>query len=102
MGNEHVGGGGGNFVRVVDAIATHDKTGAVGLVLFWSDGADKLTVCDVAKTVLWYVFFANKKDGVSAFYPPTNAIGESTKLIGGGLGPICVVLGVTQELSVVE
>ena len=93
LGNEHVGCGSGNFARVVDAVTTHNEAGAIGFVLFGSDDADKLTICDVTEAVSWDVFFANKKDGVSAFYPPANAIGESTKLIGGGLGPICVVIG---------
>ena len=100
--DEHVGGGGGDFARVVDAIATHDKASAVGFVLFWSDGADKLTVCDVTEAVVWDVLFAYKKDGVGAFHPSAYAVGKSTKLVGRGLGPVCVVIGVTQELSVVE
>ena len=102
FGNEHVAGGGGNFARVVDAISTHDKAGAVGIVLFWSDGADELPVCDVVEAVAWDVLFAYKQDGISAFHLSTDAIGKSTELIGGGLGPICMVIGVTQELSVVE
>ena len=80
----------------------NDKASAVGLVLFWSDGADKLPVCDVTEAVAWDVLFVYKQDGISAFHPPANAVGKLTKLIGGGLGPICVVIGVTQELSVVE
>ena len=67
--------------------------GAIGFVLFRSDGADKLNICDVAEAVSWDVFLVNKKDGVSAFYLPANAIGESPELVGRGHGPICVVIG---------
>jgi len=55
----------------------------IGLVRFGSDGADELTICDVVEAVSWDVFFPSKKDGVSAFYSPTNSIGELTKLVGG-------------------
>ena len=83
FGNEHVDGGCGHFARVVDAVATHDEEGVIGLVRFGSDGADELTICDVVEAVSWDVFFPSKKDGVSAFYSPTNSIGELTKLVGG-------------------
>ena len=69
---------------------------------FRVDGADKLNICDVFPLVGWNFGFLDESDCVGWCYMPLDALGQSSKLIGGGDVPYFLELGMMQQLAIFD
>ena len=72
--HQHVSGWRGNFARVIDAVATDNKTCSVLFFFLRSFVAYKRPICDILSSILWDVALLDELDGVGAFDADTDSI----------------------------
>jgi hypothetical protein len=80
--------------------------GAVWIVLLRTNLADNRGVTDFLALVERYVVVVDETEGVGTWYPlaiwrraRTDALAETTKLVGIGGIPLCFVMGVMTKLA---
>ena len=82
FGCQHVGGGCGDLTGVVDLVAAHHETRAIGFFLLRPYGTHELTIRDIFKAIFGDITFADETYGVGALYPASDAVCQASKLVG--------------------
>ena len=102
FGIQHVCSWCGDFTRVIDFVATNNKSRSVWFLLFRVHGTYERAISDIAPTICGHSRFGDELDGVGTFDPATNSVGKASEFIGRGEGPVGMVFRVANQLSVVE
>ena len=74
----------------------------VGFSFFGVHVADKVPICYIFATVVGNVGFADELDCVSTLDVAAYTLGKVPKFVGGGDGPLSLIVRVSRQLSIVE
>ena len=80
------------FTRVVSAVATHNKLRAVAFLLLSTHIANKFSIHYIFSSCRRHTLLANEFDCICLLDAPSDTVHESTKLVGGRLAPLLLVL----------
>ncbi len=83
---------------VVEEIAAHGDSCAVGVLLLQAIVDTDLRVCDFAFAILWNVFATDESNGVGTFADSRHALSKTPKFLCEGFAPQFLVLGVHKEV----
>jgi hypothetical protein len=98
LDSDHVNGRCATVTRVVDKIATHGDSCAVGVLLLWAIVYTDSHVLDVVFAIVWNVFVADENNSVSTFADSRNTLSKTPEFVCVGLAPQFLVLGVHKEV----
>jgi hypothetical protein len=98
LDSDHVNGTCATVIRVVEEIAAHSDSCAVGVLLLWAIVYTDSHVCDVMFTIVLNVFPADENDSVSTFADSGHALCKTPKSLCVGFAPQFLVLGVHEEV----
>ncbi len=76
-----------HVTRVVEEIAAHGDSCAVGILLLRMIVDTDLCVCDVAFAIWWNVLAADENDGVGAFADSGHALSKTPEFFCVGFAP---------------
>ncbi len=91
---------GANVVGIVDEVAAHGCTRAVGFLLFHANGANKLDAGNIFEAVTGDLSFGYEFNCVGTLYSSSYTLCKASKFIGSGGAPSYFEFGVPEELSV--
>ena len=100
LDKEERGHVGADVFRIVDEVASHGCTGAVGFLLFCANGANKLYEGNIFEAVIGDLSFVYEFNGVGTLDSSTYTLRKASKFIGSGGAPSFFEFGVPEELSV--
>jgi hypothetical protein len=80
--------------RVVEEIATHGHSGAVGVLLLRAIIYTDLRIHDVAFAVVWNVLVVDENNSVGTFADSGDALSKTTEFLCVGFAPQFLLLGV--------
>ena len=100
LDKEERGRVGSDVVGIVDEVATHGCTRAVGFLLFHANGANKLYVGNIFEAVIGDLSFGYEFNCVGTLDSSTDTLRKASKFIGSGGAPSFFEFGVPEELSV--
>ncbi len=93
LDSDHVNSGCATVAKVVEEIATHSDSCAVGVLLLWAIIYTHSRVRDVVFAVVWNVLMVDEKDSVSTFADSRDALSKTSKFLCVGFAPQFLVLG---------
>ena len=100
LDKEERGRVGADVFRIVDEVASHGCTRAVGFLLFRANGANKLYVGNIFEAVTGDLSFGYEFNCVGTLDLSTYTLRKASKFIGSGGAPSFFEFGVPEELSV--
>ncbi len=87
LDSDHVNGRCAAVTRVVEEIATHGDSCAVGVLLLQAIVDTDMHVRDVTFAIVWNVFTADENNGVGAFADSRHALSKMLKFFCVGFAP---------------
>jgi hypothetical protein len=87
LDSDHVNGRCAAVTRVVDKIATHGDSCAVGVLLLQVIVDTDTCIPDIAFAIVWNVFAADENNGVGAFANSGHALSKKPKFFCVGFAP---------------
>jgi len=103
------GGVGANVARITNPTSADGDTGAVRIILLWTDFTDYQGVTYLLAFVEWDVMEVDDDEGAGTPYPlfgwrssRANALAESSELVSVGGIPNGLVTGIATELAMLE
>ena len=100
LDKEERGRVGANVVGIVDEVAAHGCTRAVGFLLFRVNGANKLYVGNIFEAVTGDLSFGYELNCVGSLYSFPYTLRKASEFIGSGGAPSFFEFGVPEELLV--
>jgi hypothetical protein len=98
LDSDHVNGRCIAVTRVVEEIAIHGDSCAVGVLLLRAIVDTDSRIRDVAFAIVWNVFVADDNSSVGTFADSGHALSKMPKFLCAGFAPQFLVLGVHQEV----
>ncbi len=98
LDSDHVNGRCAAVARVVEEIAAHSDSCAVGVLLLRAIVDTDTCIRDVAFAILWNVFAADENNGVGSFADAEHALSKMPEFFCVGFAPKFLVLGVHKEV----
>ncbi len=98
LDSDHVNGRCAAVTRVVEEIAAHGDSCAVGVSLLRAIVDTDLLVHDIAFTIVWNVFAADENNSIGTFADSGHALCKMPKFLCVGFTPQFLVLGVHKEV----
>jgi hypothetical protein len=98
LDSDHVDSRCAAVTRVVEEIAAHGDSCAVGVLLLRAIVDTDSCIRDVAFAIMWNVFTKDENDSVGTFADSGHALSKTPEFLHVGFAPQFLVLGVYEEM----